>query len=243
MKKKIKYTAPYLLNPIYPIPISIIGVGGTGSFIAPELASLSHTLRELGYLGFDITLYDDDIVEPQNIGRQKYYECDIGRLKSEVLASRINRAYGDNVKAITKRLDKNTDIAKQAMIISCVDNAETRKIIHNNLKKISNDNNRFKTFYWIDLGNGRDYGQIVMKSYLKGEEKLSKSIIDLHPNLKDDKDYEGCSVALSLSKQSFMINKILGAYTIQLLSDMFINFQIPFTQLYLNLKTLKTNTK
>lgn len=58
--------------------IYIIGCGGVGSWLAPNLAMLTR----------DITLVDGDILEEKNLNRQLFSRDDIGRNKAEVLAAR-----------------------------------------------------------------------------------------------------------------------------------------------------------
>ena len=52
--------------------VVIIGAGGTGSELISQLFKINYTLIELGSAGLDVTLIDDDIVSPTNIGRQSF---------------------------------------------------------------------------------------------------------------------------------------------------------------------------
>ncbi len=62
--------------------IVCIGAGGIISHIAPTVAR-----KGIG----SITLLDDDVVEPSNLNRQRFYEADIGRNKAVALAQNLQR--------------------------------------------------------------------------------------------------------------------------------------------------------
>src|SRR5437899_5814696 len=62
--------------------ITCVGAGGIVSQIAPTLAR-----KGIGR----ITLLDDDIVEPSNLNRQRFYEHDLGQNKALALAENLQR--------------------------------------------------------------------------------------------------------------------------------------------------------
>ena len=94
MKKKYHYTDKYLLNPTHPVTVIMIGCGGTGCRILTSLAMMDASLQALGHPGFHVIVYDGDLVEMPNIGRQLFYQCDLSLNKAVVLVSRINRSFG-----------------------------------------------------------------------------------------------------------------------------------------------------
>ena len=59
----------------------------------------------------------------------------------------------------------------------------------------------------------------------------------------DEPEVPSCSTREALFKQSFMINKFIGSFAIQILSSIFIDYQIPYSQLYFNMNPLKIKTK
>ena len=89
-----------------------IGAGGLISFIAPTLVR-----KGIG----TITLLDDDVVEPSNLNRQRFYAADIGQLKAialsrnlqpECIAATRIRGYGLRFEeAIATGIDLSCDIA------------------------------------------------------------------------------------------------------------------------------------
>ena len=89
-----------------------IGAGGIVSQIAPTLAR-----KGIGR----ITLLDDDIVEPSNLNRQRFYIKDVGRNKALALARNLQpecitatelRGYAFRLQeAIARDIDLNPDVA------------------------------------------------------------------------------------------------------------------------------------
>lgn len=69
-----------IINPETVPPIHIIGVGGTGSYVALILAKLGIE---------NITIYDFDTVEMKNVGNQMFGIQDVGILKTVALHKRI----------------------------------------------------------------------------------------------------------------------------------------------------------
>lgn len=243
------YTHNYLLNPTHRIQVMVIGVGGTGSFLLAELVALSQTLKELGKKPFQIKVFDDDVVEPHNVFKQKFFEADIGKYKAEVLVNRINRAYGSDVEFYTEKLyDIHTaNDTLPNIIISCVDNVQSRIQIDKSIKKniakrIGSGYNNI--FYWIDCGNSKDFGQVFLSSYTEKKKKdRLPSIVDLNPLMKDDVTAPSCSMRAALLQQSFMINKMTGVLAIQMLATMFLDWRLEYSQIYFSLKkmSIKTN--
>lgn len=231
------YPENRLINPNHKTEVVLVGCGGNGSRILLELSALSQNLIEMGHLGFEIIVFDDDIVEQHNIGRQMFYQCDLGHHKSSVLASRINRSYGDNIKSYNRRMtDKDLNNIRPDILISCVDNVKFRKKTSLFLTK------NFNNIIWIDTGNDKASCQIIM-SIIKNGKKITPDCVDLFPDMEDVDSAPSCSTREALKKQSFTINKFVANFTIQFLTNIFIDYQIPYTQLYFNSNPFKIKTK
>jgi PRTRC genetic system ThiF family protein len=231
------YPSNRLINPNHKTKIVLVGCGGTGSRVLVELSALSQNLVEMEHLGFEITVFDNDRVEQHNIGRQMFYQSDLGEYKSVVLATRINRSYGDNIKAY-KRLAYQEDILEISpdILITCVDNVSFRKKMHKFINKVN------QNFIWIDTGNDKNSGQVIM-SIVQDEKLITPTCVDLFPDMEDNEAIPSCSTREALKKQSFMINKFIANFTIQFLTNIFIDYQIPYTQLYFNSNPFKIKTK
>ncbi len=103
--------------------IAIIGCGGTGSNLLNILCK---------YEFKTIILIDDDKIEKTNLGRQLYFEKDVGQYKSEILCKRFLE-FNPNIIPITTRLNKsNLDLLKGIdLIIDATDNNQTRLLLNN----------------------------------------------------------------------------------------------------------------
>lgn len=102
--------------------IIIIGAGSTGSFTA-------FTLAKMGIK--DIEVIDYDTIEEANIPNQYYRIADIGKLKTEALKEIIKDFSGVEIRENRVKIDQNFifDLNMETIIINCVDNIETRKIV------------------------------------------------------------------------------------------------------------------
>ena len=232
----------YLADPLHDIKVTLIGVGGTGSFVLPELVGLSETLRQLDRRPLDIAVYDPDIVEPHNIGRQKFFPADVGEFKAETLVTRVNRAFGTSVRYYNKEFQLK-DLGSTNIVITCVDNVAIRhKLSRRLLKKSKGDSHR-QCYYWIDAGNSRDYGQVILAAYSRRKAERQPSVIELYPDLQDKPDEPSCSMRDSLNEQSLMVNKLTGVYVMEMLSSLLLDYNIGYSQLYFSLAppNVKTN--
>jgi PRTRC genetic system ThiF family protein len=131
--------------------IALYGCGGTGSHVAFGLARINHALKQLGKSPFHVTAYDPDNVAYENVGRQAYYEPDVGHNKAKVLMERINFCYRTNWLGIPKKAPSSS---KQDLTIACVDTVKSREQIAKSWRK--------KGSYMIDCGNSRTSGQVLI---------------------------------------------------------------------------------
>ena len=96
--------------------IMVIGAGGIGSFLIPLLDRVNE---------YQINVWDDDIVEKKNLSYQDYYENDVGKHKTEVMAKRYGSVYSHPYRVLTKQQLKGYDL-----VICCVDNLELRRLLY-----------------------------------------------------------------------------------------------------------------
>lgn len=160
----------------------VVGVGGTGSLLARDLPKL--------LIGTDhiITLIDGDTVERNNMKRQSYQEHDIGENKAISLSKKINTFYSTNCFAVDQYVTKenlveliNKKASYIPVIIGCVDNNKTRKILEFTVKKVNQ-------CIYIDSANsefeGNIYVAIKHHKLVKGplRSKVYKLKNDKHPS-------------------------------------------------------------
>lgn len=249
MKKKVHFTNTYLLNPLHRISVDLIGAGGNGSQMLSCLARIDYALRQLGRVGLNVTVYDNDTVEEPNIGRQLFAACDLGRNKAECLVTRFNRIYGNDWKANSRKYER---CSKANIIISCVDNVKTRINIGKTLQKKMGTSKEFCNYYWLDLGNGQTSGQAVLGTGVTEKQPMSesfdavkelKSITDIF-NLKNVDEADSgpsCSLAESLEKQDLFMNSTLVQASASLLWNLLKDGMITTNGFFLNMEDFKMN--
>jgi PRTRC genetic system ThiF family protein len=247
-----------LLQPSNPVAVNLIGAGGTGSQMLTALARINQALVALHHPGIVVTLFDDDKVESANLARQLFTTAELGLHKSVALINRINRFFGTNWKAQTERYDKNYCSIAQGMApitISCVDTVTARFEIADilNIYKNNSARHRDKPLYWMDFGNSRDMGQVVLATIGKIAQPASKkySPVDTLPFVTDEfKDLlkqseqtdntPSCSLAEALAKQDLFINSTLANLGASLLWQVFREGMLFNRGFFLNLKDFRT---
>jgi len=250
-KTKIHFAPTYFQNPSHNLSVTLIGCGGTGSQVLTSLARMNATLVALGHPGLHVYVYDGDVVTESNIGRQLFSPSDINRFKSDVLVERINRYFNLNWQSCPHNIDKTYDIQSN-IIISCVDNIKTRKLIDLSFKDvIQRDHTDYKkAYYWLDFGNTNDAGQvilasrkIVLKSKFEKYQHVSQlpTIFKLFPEfekIKEKNTGPSCSVAEAIKKQDLFVNSILAQLGCNLLWKLIKEGSLEYQGLFMNLKTM-----
>lgn len=143
--------------------LTIVGCGGTGGALLPQAARLLYGLKELrrgvtpplfGEQPPDgvpkVLLVDGDEVERKNLFRQNFLANDLNRPKALVLAERYGAAFGLEVAAYPRYVNAATDftalIPEGGVVVGCVDNAKTRRLLHDRLS-------RYSDVVYVDAGN------------------------------------------------------------------------------------------
>jgi PRTRC genetic system ThiF family protein len=157
------------------LKLLVVGLGGTGSFLARHVACLVWLLRSAGKQ-VHLTFIDPDIIEAGNIPRQNFCPAEIGRYKAEALAERYARDFGMAIGCIPTRFSPDlvhTEWQTLTILVGCVDNAAARVAMEEALQMNETLSNREKPavprVWWLDLGNGPDYGQILLGSTTRVE--------------------------------------------------------------------------
>src|SRR5579885_167579 len=81
------------------IHILVVGLGGTGSFLARHVACLVSLLTTAGKKA-SLTFIDPEKVESVNLPRENFCRAEIGRYKAETLAMRYAQAFGIEIACI-----------------------------------------------------------------------------------------------------------------------------------------------
>lgn len=248
-------THPYILAPNHKITINLVGVGGTGSQVLSGLARIHRGLNALGHTGIHVRVYDDDTVTEANIGRQLFSPADMGVNKAVSSVSRINRFFGYNWEAYPQRFTANKKKTGN-ITISCVDTAKGRSEIYQQIQAVAKNpfsNEPFMNqYYWLDLGNSRYTGQVVLGTvYQFGIQQLKNndykgwallpSVAELFDltKIKEEDQGPSCSLAEAIGRQDLFINSTLANLGCNLLWKLFTAGKISYHGLYLNLETMQ----
>ena len=149
------------------IRLLMVGLGGTGSFLARHVACLALLLREAGK-EVSLVLIDPDIVEAKNLPRQNFCPADIGHYKAEALASRYSRDLGLEITVCPLPFSPNMvpwEWDTLTVVIGCVDSASARLAMNQALEgndRYLRDKNALPRTWHLDAGNGKDYGQVLL---------------------------------------------------------------------------------
>lgn len=216
-------TPDYIRNPNHPITISVIGVGGTGSLIIPRLARMDYALKQMGHPGLMVFAYDKDVVEPNNVGRQNFSDCDVDKNKAIAIIEKANLAYGLLWEPVTEWYDSLKSKESNINII-CVDNALFRKDFYKKRTYIKQSNYApyENNFFDIDCGNGKNFGQVIISN----RRKSMKNPVQIFPHMLEQDNEEtqgiaGCSYEESLEKQDLFINDKIAVECVDLIWKLF----------------------
>lgn len=170
--------------------IVVVGCGGTGSNLVPHLIQLAGSY---GNGIISVVLVDEDMVEKGNIGRQFFIAPDVDKNKAEVLQKRYLSAWGVDISyhphyirevdELLKLLEKpeiHNHRAPLPILVGAVDNDLSRRVFHEAFYQL-------KDIAYIDAGNSRFNGQVVVGLRLNGETIL-KPLAEYYPDVLTTQD-------------------------------------------------------
>jgi len=276
VKEAVHYTAAYLIDPQHPVTVNVIGCGGTGSQVINTLGRMHSALKALGHPGLFVRAIDPDKVTDANAARQLFSPADVDGYKCTILVGRINRFFGTDWEAFPLTYTAKSEIKAANITISCVDSGKARKEIKMHLMaavaaiepKRATPLGRVTNYayireraepyeipyYWMDYGNMRDRGQMVIGTLQKikqptGSEYICRdtlpSIDKLHPDIfRDRKGSDqgpSCSLAEAIGRQDLLINTNLANKGLEILWKLFHEAHIKYHGVYVNQETMSDN--
>jgi len=246
------------------VAIYLIGCGGTGSFLAQDIARIAYHLNSKEEI--KIVFIDNDIVEKKNVGRQNFVESEIGQNKADVLAFRYNRAYGLEIVSISQKVQeifKSEAFPRKINIfVGAVDNTEARKFISQCVSDAGfgiggeDEYGRIftKTTYWLDCGNENSSGQILLGN-AKKTGKLKELAINLISSIpfphiqapelikKQPKPKLSCAEFAIREEQSLLVNRAMATFAAQYLYDILVKKEITKYATYISLAGCSASSK
>jgi PRTRC genetic system ThiF family protein len=252
------------------LKIYLIGAGGTGSFAALNLARVLFELRLIGK-SVEMSVIDPDVVESGNIPRSNFCAAEIGRFKAQTLAERITLAWGLEVAysnetfSYEKHIKPSRNGYKEiSVLIGCVDNHLARCEIHRSLEEANKYNSHnAPECWWIDGGNGKFSGQVLIGSEVKREkagEFFSSSTICkklpapsvIHPELLENQEIPlprentqrlSCAERIMRGEQSLNINQRVAVEIGEMLTELLLTNSLRRFATYFDLESGTSQSK
>ena len=230
---------PALLESREPIRILLAGVGGTGSRVLTGLRQIHLALLAFDRPGLEVIALDPDTVSEANLVRQAFYPADVGRSKSAILINRLNLACGLAWQAGQHPVNREFILKLQPQVVlSCVDSRAARAAIHAGVSDRSS-----RVHYWMDFGNDRDTGQMILGEPLNAVNKRSRARLrtapELFPEIADTSLGEdggpSCSARESLERQGLFVNDGVAVLGLSLLRQLLCSETIGFQRTHVNL--------
>lgn len=116
-KKKSRFSDAVWAKEPKNYDIVIGGAGGIGSWLAFYLASI----------GYNLHIYDFDVVEEHNLGGQLYSIKDCGKHKVDALNNTILEFRGESINTYNEKFTEDSLVSP--IMISAFDNMEARKVM------------------------------------------------------------------------------------------------------------------
>ena len=219
--------------------VTLVGCGGTGSFLALDLARLAWHARERG-VTVRLTFVDPDVVERSNVGRQNFAPAEIGQPKAEALARRFNRGFGLDIHWATtpfapvmvgRRYSRDF-----RLLIGAVDNAPARRTMADAVEQAAG------RLWWLDCGNLRASGQVLLGNLadwservafpglgfcraLPSPHRLRRGLLltQVHVGVPSGEETTGsCADLVAREAQSLMINRAVATFAGQYVYDLLV---------------------
>ncbi len=233
----------------YNCNVTVVGCGGTGGFVAESLCRI---LPERAVL----LLIDPDRVEQRNLLRQNFYITDLGMYKSEALAARLAAKFNRPVAYST--LPVSMVKGTHNIIIGCVDNGLARADIAEIAAPRGYLTHTHLSGWWVDAGNGENYGQILIGNastvqlcpsfgaikrgtvYRDTCVALPLPTIQRPELLKQAPRVNNCAAAVAQNDQSLTINQAMASLVIEVVRKI-MNGTCPWMGLYLDMEAGSLN--
>ncbi|PSX18354.1 PRTRC system ThiF family protein [Photobacterium kishitanii] len=221
--------------------IALIGAGGSGSFMFRELLGLNSLLSRIGGNGFIVSVFDPNSVREANLGRQAFFDDELGLNKAEALVSseQMQGRCGDWL-AFSKKFDIQT-ANKYDVVITAVDVPRVRY----ELGKYWASKTINKKTLWLDLGNDDCSGQTILGN-LGNDVDVNglrlPNCYDLYNESYnvDSDDKKSCSLDDAILKQNYGVNQMAARIAAQLLTNLFRNGEIDVHGAFFNCITMTT---
>jgi molybdopterin/thiamine biosynthesis adenylyltransferase len=158
------YRGPDRLARLATVPLTLCGAGALGSLLADNLA-------RQGFRQWKVI--DRDRVEEHNVGTQLYGESDIGAWKVEAMRSRLFRAVGVEIEAVSRELTERNSrslLKGPGLILDAFDNAAARRLVQ--------DRCRAAGLACLHVGLFADYAEVIWDEHYRVPRDVAGDVCD-----------------------------------------------------------------
>lgn len=193
--------------------IIVLGCGGTGSILIPQLCRYLYSLNFIG----EIIFVDGDSYSNDNRARQSFLPKFIGTNKAEYQATYVSKMFPEMapyINFIPEYLTKekiDSLIIDGTIIINCVDNKAARKYVEDRCLQLSD-------VAHICCGNEMVHGQVQI-NYRRNGQQITPTIYNRSPkfnDVNDDRSVMDCQQLAALPGGGQLICANMTAATIAL---------------------------
>lgn len=168
--------------------VTIIGAGGIGSTTALVLSKIGFA---------NLTVFDDDTIENENVPSQVFRVSDVGRPKVDALADIVKDFSDADIKPHQTRYDGHT---ATKIVIGAVDSMESRKTIYEAIKSL----------YHIELYvDGRMSGEMMRLTAIKPSDPGHQAMYEKTLYTDEEAQPEACT-ARAVAYNTFLIGGFIG---------------------------------
>lgn len=234
------------------VQIVLVGVGGTGSALAIDLARLAYHCEQNG-LPVMMQIIDGDKVEPKNVGRQQFSQFEVGENKATSMARRLNLWLGLDVLGTPRMLTGKTSLIFNdghlkplRIILGAVDNHKARQAIAKHAQQ--------GQAWWVDTGNGEFKGQVLVGNYPHAGIVVTEEIGLVNglpapamqmPELLEGEarpvvQHEDCALMMLTDAQSLNINRLMATYAAQVAYDLIVRRELDYMAIHASFRPPST---
>lgn len=160
--------------------VVVVGVGGTGSYLLPQLARYLNSRKE----DIEITICDGDKYDEGNMNRQEFAHSRLNKNKAEVQSEIYTRKFKDIVVfCVPEYLGANNIkdvIVNNSIVFCCVDNHFCRNLISKHCQTLDN-------VLLISGGNEEFDGNVQSFARINGK-NMNEPIEVRHPEIERTND-------------------------------------------------------
>ncbi len=159
--------------------LKIIGIGGIGTVLADTVCRFLNYSDKVGWS--KVTLVDGDEFEHKNLERQVFDAFGNKALaKTSELTDKFRNMFVTNIPQFVTEENIENVIQEDDVVMLCVDNHKTRKLVSDYVKKLKNV---------VLVSGGNEYVDGNVQIFIRKDgENVTPSLTDYHPEIDSPQD-------------------------------------------------------